>query len=118
MTTTSVEGYRLGPVEAIPPGEGRAYRVAEREVAIFRTRSGEVYATQARCPHRGAPLADGLVGGGRVLCPFHAYAFDLATGRELANGCPHLQTYPVSVTPEGEILLGLEDEDQAQPYLG
>ena len=107
MPTSCLQEYSLGPVDAIPPGEGRAYRVEGREVAVFRSRSGEVYATQARCPHRGAPLADGLMGGGQVLCPFHAYAFDLATGEALNSTCPRLEVYPVSVSANGEIVLGL-----------
>lgn len=36
---------------------------------------------QARCSHYGAPLANGVVCEGRVLCPWHAAAFDSATGK-------------------------------------
>ena len=118
MPIASAELYRLGPLDVIPPGEGRAYRVEGRDVAVFRTRAGEVFATQAHCPHKGAPLADGLTGGGRVVCPFHAYAFDLASGEPVLNACPRLKTYAVGVDADGEIVLSLEDEDQRQPYLG
>ena len=51
-----------------------------RDVAVFRCRSGEVYATEAECPHRGGPLADGLVGSHSVICPLHGFVFDLRTG--------------------------------------
>ena len=102
MGTT--ERYLLGPVEAIPPGEGRNFRVADgAEIAVFRTRAGELYATQAHCPHRGAPLADGLVGGGRVVCPFHSFAFELETGSPVMNSCPALTVYPVELGEDGRM---------------
>ena len=63
--------HRIGRLAEIPPGEGRTYEVAGRRVAVFRTRAGQVFATQAECPHRNGPLADGLVGGSTVVCPLH-----------------------------------------------
>ena len=95
----------LGPVGRIPLGEGRNVEVEGEEIAVFRTRAGELYAVQATCPHRGGPLADGIVGGGRVVCPLHAYAFELATGEATRPGCPALRTYPVALGAAGEILL-------------
>jgi nitrite reductase (NADH) small subunit len=110
-TITTVEqavtSYNLGSVERVPPGEGRVFRVGGIEVAIFRTRAGQVYATQPTCPHRGGPLADGLVGAGKVICPLHTYAFDLATGQAVENTCAQLRTYPVRVNEADEILLTL-----------
>ena len=58
----------LGPLALIPRGEGRVFEVADRAIAVFRTRGDKVYATEAFCPHRQGPLADGFVGGGRVVC--------------------------------------------------
>lgn len=97
--------YNLGSIQRIPPGEGRVFRVHETDVAIFRARDGQVFATQSLCPHRGGPLADGLVGAGKVVCPLHAYVFELSTGRSVDNACEHLRTYPVILNEAGEILL-------------
>ena len=96
----------LGPSARIPPGEGRVFHVGSDRVAVFRTRTGELFATQADCPHRGGPLADGLVGAGRVICPLHAFQFDLRTGEPVTSSCEPLRTYAVSETPDGRILLG------------
>ncbi len=63
---------------------------------MFHTRGGDVYAVQAECPHRGGPLADGLVGGTTLICPLHAWKFDLTTGQALFGDCG-LKTYPVRV---------------------
>ena len=63
------ERYSLGPIHHIPPGEGRNFKLGDRKVAVFRTRDGGVFATQASCPHRAGPLADGLLGGHSLVCP-------------------------------------------------
>ena len=84
----------LGAVDFIPLGEGRAYAVASRTIAVFRQRDGRLFATDNHCPHRSGPLADGIVGAGTVICPLHAWKFDLATGRCLGEAVT-LQTYPV-----------------------
>ena len=76
VTTT----VNLGSVNAIPLGQGRCYVVANQEIAVFRQRDGTLFATQNRCPHRQGPLAEGLVGSGRVICPLHAHQFNLETG--------------------------------------
>lgn len=97
--------HRLGPLAAIPPGEGREFALGGNLIAVFHTRSGAVYATQALCPHRQGPLIDGLVGGTTLICPFHSWKFDLATGEALLGQCA-LETYPVRLDGD-EIVLTL-----------
>lgn len=93
----------LGPVGFIPLGEGRAFVVNETTIAVFRQRDGRLFATDNACPHRGGPLADGIVGGGKVICPFHAWKVDLETGRCLGENVI-VQTYPVQVV-DGHIVV-------------
>lgn len=75
----------LGPLDDIPIGEGRCYTVDGEQIAVFRLRNGRVHATQATCPHRGGPLADGQLDDEVVVCPLHAYAYVLATGRRVGD---------------------------------
>lgn len=102
---------KLGPITAIPPGEGRTFQVNAERIAVFHTRGGEVFATQAQCPHRDGPLADGLLGGHVLICPLHAWKFDLRTGEALASagheGC-RLKTYPVRIDPAGRLVVQVE----------
>lgn len=109
MTAGQAEAIVLGPVESIPPGEGRVFTVGALRVAVFRTRGGEVFATQAGCPHRQGPLADGLLGGGVVTCPLHARRWELATGRPVGHDGPPLATYAVEVGAAGELVLRLRE---------
>jgi nitrite reductase (NADH) small subunit len=96
---------KLGPPERIPLGEGKAFEVDGQRVAVFRARSGELYATQAECPHRGGPLADGVVGGSIVVCPLHAAKFDLKTGQPIGGSCAALKIFPVELDEDGQMVL-------------
>ena len=98
---------KLGPASDIPPGEGRVYQIEGERIAVFRTRAQEVYAVQAECPHKRGPLADGLVGGGTVICPLHGWKFDLKTGQALFGDCG-LKTYPVCLDESGNVVLRRE----------
>jgi nitrite reductase (NADH) small subunit len=97
----------LGSIDRIPLGEGREYEVLGRLIAVFRARDGRIYAVQARCPHRGGPLTDGIIGAGKVICPLHSYKFDLAKGQPIGNDCEALRTYHVTLSEDGEIMVTL-----------
>lgn len=98
--------HRVGQIAHIPQGEGRVVEVARRRLAIFHARDGRVFAAQAECPHRGGPLADGLLGGSTLTCPLHEWRFDLATGEVLNGACP-LQVFRSSLEADGTICVEL-----------
>jgi nitrite reductase [NAD(P)H] small subunit len=81
--------FDLGPLDQIPPGQGRCFVANGRQIAVFRFRDGRVFAADNRCPHRGGPLSEGVVGidhasgAETVVCPLHAYKFSLRDGRGL-----------------------------------
>ncbi len=103
----SGELYGLGPIEQVPPGEGRSFGVNNQQIAVFRLRDGSLRAVSAVCPHRGGPIADGTIDQTEVLCPLHQHAFALDTGCS-TTGAPPLQTYPVFVDADQNIMLQLE----------
>jgi nitrite reductase (NADH) small subunit len=95
----------VGPLGDIPAGEGRTYAVDGRQVAVFRLRDGSLRAIDAVCPHRGGPLADGLIDERVVVCPLHGHAFDTSTGCEV-GGDMSVRSYPVSAV-DGAIRITL-----------
>jgi len=95
---------RIGHLSQIPAGEGRTFDLDGLRVAVFRTRAGRVFATQAACPHRAGPLADGLIDDSSVVCPLHDRIYDLRTGAGIGTDCS-IMTYPVRVGADGTILL-------------
>jgi nitrite reductase (NADH) small subunit len=90
-------------LDEIPVGEGRALDVDGRQVAVFRLRDGSVRALAAVCPHRGGPLADGLLDQDVVVCPLHGFSYDLRSGAETGNGGEPVCVYPVRVDAQQEL---------------
>lgn len=86
----------LGHLESIALGQGRTFRIGSEHIAVFRLRDGRVRAIENECPHRGGPLAEGITGAGAVVCPYHAWKFDLDTGECFSDPCS-LRTFPVRV---------------------
>lgn len=69
------------PLAELPvDGTGRAVEVEGQRVALFH-HEGQVHAVDDSCPHQGASLGDGVISKGDVTCPFHAWHFDLKTGK-------------------------------------
>jgi phenylpropionate dioxygenase-like ring-hydroxylating dioxygenase large terminal subunit len=57
-------------------GEVQQVQAFDRELVLYRTRSGEAVLQDAYCPHLGANLGvDGRVVGESIRCPFHGWRF-------------------------------------------
>jgi nitrite reductase (NADH) small subunit len=87
---------RACSIDEIPEGEGRVVVVDGARLAVFRAGDGW-RAVDAACPHRGGPLADGLVADASVICPLHQRRFSLDTGEPLGHDCPALTVYEIEV---------------------
>ena len=94
---------RVGRAGDVPYLEGRRVTVGGVAVAIFRTERGFA-ALGAACPHRGGPLADGIVSERCVTCPLHGWRIDLHTGEVVAGGEGAVAVYQL-VEREGELFL-------------
>ncbi|MBW0016354.1 MAG: nitrite reductase (NAD(P)H) small subunit [Mycobacterium sp.] len=103
----------LGPVADLPVCEGRAYAVQGHQIAVFRLRDGSLRAVDAVCPHRGGPLADGLMDDRVVVCPLHGHTYELETGCEVATGGPSVSTYPVHADDAGTIQINVPERNGA-----
>lgn len=64
----------------VPEGRGTLVEREGLTIAIFNAGNGQVHATSPLCPHEDGPLADGWLEDGAVVCPWHGFDFDLASG--------------------------------------
>jgi nitrite reductase (NADH) small subunit len=61
------------------PGEAKEFAAGPRTLCIANI-DGVIRALDNECPHRGGPLAEGMIEHGKLICPWHAWTFDPATG--------------------------------------
>jgi nitrite reductase (NADH) small subunit len=80
------------------PGEAREFSAGSRTLCIANV-NGVIRALDNECPHRGGPLAEGLIEDGKLICPWHAWSFDPATG---ATDSSQERVAVYSVSVEGE----------------
>jgi apoptosis-inducing factor 3 len=70
------------PLSELPDGGSHLTRVGDDDVVIVR-RGDELFAVGAHCTHYKGPLAEGLIVGDTVRCPWHHACFSLRTGEPL-----------------------------------
>jgi nitrite reductase (NADH) small subunit len=88
---------RIGTVSEMPvEGRTKAFETQGTTVCIARVQ-GQLAALQDECPHQGAPLSEGSIEDGRVVCLWHGWSFDPKTGAELCNPLGAATVYPLRV---------------------
>ena len=86
----------VGAVHDLPPGASVRVELPDGdELAVYNV-DGEFYATDNSCPHRGAPLSDGVLCGHVIECGLHGWQFDVRTG-ECLTVPDKIRTYEVNV---------------------
>ncbi len=94
---------KVAKVAGVPSGLMMGYEVGGKKVALANV-GGRLYAFEDRCTHMGGRLSKGLLMGSNVMCPLHAAAFDVATGKAVTPpATAPVRTYLVKV--EGDDVL-------------
>lgn len=84
-------------VNDLQNGETKQVSVGEIEVLLAKV-ADKFYAVGAHCTHYKAPLAEGVVNGESVICPWHNACFSLVTGdRQAPPGLDSLPRYDVQI---------------------
>ena len=90
------EFHRAMAAADLPPGQCTELIVAGRPVALYNV-EGRFFATTNICLHRGGPLGQGMLSAHEVMCPWHAWTWDVRTGENTANPSLKMETYEVKV---------------------
>ena len=83
----------------VPVGTIREFQVEGKAIAVANV-SGQLYAINGVCMHRGGPLGDGPLEGKVVTCPWHGWQYDVTTGKVSQNPSVGVESYPVEVRGE------------------
>lgn len=90
--------------EVLKHNEPRLIRAGNKEICVVR-RDETLYAFQNECPHMGEKLHTGKVNYLKeIVCPLHAYRFNLLSGEESNRRCKSLIIFPI-LKEEGGIYL-------------
>ncbi len=98
-------------------GEVKPVKAFDREMVLYRTRSGRPVLQDAFCPHLGAHLGhEGRVVGESIRCPFHGWQFGVDGNCEKIPYCDEIperariRTWPVA-EKNGEIYIWFHPEN-------
>ena len=80
---------KVAEIDQIPPGQMKAVTVHDENVVLVNL-GDSYFAFNARCPHRGGPLAEGALWEETIQCPWHHHRYDVRTGQNV---------YPKNVYP-------------------
>lgn len=91
-------------VDDLAPGQVKHVKVGKADIALARV-GDEFFALSNVCRHAFGPLADGVLEGYEVMCPWHGWRYDVRAGTT-DHPDVEVKTYPVTVR-YGEVLIGL-----------
>ena len=96
----------IGALDSIPVEAARLVKTDTGCIAVFRTGQTEAYAISNTCPHKGGPLAQGIVAGKFVTCPLHNWVISLETGKAQGADVGAVATYPLKIET-GRLMLDI-----------
>lgn len=67
-------------LDEVPAGTNKCYKVADQNVLVCHTKTGEVYAVENLCSHALQTLEGGRMRSFKIICPLHGASFDMRTG--------------------------------------
>ncbi len=96
---------KIASIHDLRDGEMKKVSVDDTEILLVRV-AGDYAAVGAKCLHYGAPLEEGILSGGDIICPWHHATFDAKTGdlRE-PPALDHLCRFDLKVDGEDVILM-------------
>lgn len=111
--------------EDFADGDHKVFATRGKEVGVFRV-GDEIFAWENHCPHEGGPVCQGKIfgkidedltedktsrgliysGEKNIVCPWHAFEFNVRTGQHPGDPNVRLKKVPAEVK-DGEIVLSL-----------
>ena len=75
--------------------------IHDKKICLAR-HNNQLFACTQKCPHAGAPLAEGHVDAlGNIVCSLHKYKFNLANGRNVSGEGYFLKKFTIELREDG-----------------
>src|SRR5580704_12800549 len=87
---------RAAKTSDIPSGTIREIAFGGKAIAVANV-AGKFHAIDSVCVHQGGPLGEGALDGCTVICPWHAWEYDVTSGKLVGNPDVSVETYPAEV---------------------
>ena len=95
---------KLANESELPPAdEAKEFPCGGKTICIANV-NGTFSAMDNVCLHRGGPLGQGMIEGGKVVCPWHGWAWDPKTGVSTQNPSMKVAVYPMKIEA-GDVLI-------------
>ena len=85
--------------------EAKEFPCGEQTICIANV-NGTYSAMDNVCLHRGGPLGQGMIKNGKLICPWHAWAWDPKTGEAAHNSAVKVAVYPMKIE-NGDVLVDI-----------
>ena len=87
---------KIAALSQLPPDSVTEVFIGDQPYAICNV-GGAIRALSGICIHHGGPLGQGQIHDGRVVCPYHLWEFDCATGEYDFDPSKRAPTFPVTI---------------------
>src|SRR5947209_6806752 len=78
------------------PDHAKEFSCGGKTICIANV-NGSYSAMDNICLHRGGPLSEGTIERGKVVCPWHGWAWDPKTGEAEQNSNTKIGIYPLTI---------------------
>ena len=83
--------------------EAKEFPCGDKIICIANV-NGACSAMDNVCLHQGGPLGEGSIENGKVVCPWHGWAYDPKTGEATHNARAKVVVYPLKIE-NGAVLI-------------
>ena len=108
MSSANDHWIDVGSIEAFDEGQPVCAQAEGKRIVVIQV-EGVLHAIADVCPHAGKPLGQGELSGRVLRCPFHGFAYDVQSGRNVdwPHDEPGLKRYAVQQR-EGRVEVRLD----------
>ena len=99
LTIVNMDFIKVCSKNDIENGKGKVVEVNGEKIAVMND-NGKFFAIDNECKHMQGPLGEGNCENGVVTCPWHAWKYDLKTGKNTFNENVKLDVYEVKINGE------------------